>query len=214
MLMETFCLQNTSSSPPLSLAPCSPFPFRPRHWEPRNATSICAFLNYTRHLKTILIRNPDYFLKNRFELEAYILLLHTCYPDEEGKYVWFSMAQQVLGHPLVTYESGELREEERNWAMVRVQSACRDMIWRDRWEEEDARVKAASIHMQKAIRRAMLLLSRSGQDGIQDSIPDSIPDEKLRKCERWLQKVIIPYVQDMLCGKCDIPGLCEGCMVC
>ncbi|KAL8899002.1 MAG: hypothetical protein Q9207_006417 [Kuettlingeria erythrocarpa] len=199
ILMETFCLHNTSSLPPLSLAPCPPFPFRPLHWEPKTPISICGFLNYTRQLKVVLIRNPDYFLKNRFELEAYILLLHTCYPEEEGKYVWFSMARQVLGRPLVTYESGELREEQRTWAIVRVQSACRDLIWPDRWEEEDTRVKAASIHMQKVIRKAMLAYVRNEQNGI----PDFIPGEELRKCERWVQKVVIPHVQSMLNGEID-----------
>ncbi len=203
--MDTFCLQKVSSLPPLSLAPCPPFPFRPCHWEPKTPTSICAFLNYTRQLKVVLIRNPDYFLKNRFELEAYILLLHTCYPEEEGKFVWFSMARQILGRPLATYESGELREDQRTWAIVRVQSACRDLIWPERWEEEDGRVKAASFHMQKVIRKAMLAYVRSEQAGI----PDFIPREELRKCERWLQKVVIPHVQGMLNGEYTIPGLCE-----
>lgn len=205
MVYETFCLHNISSLPPLVLIPTPPFPLRPQLWEPRTPTSICAFLNYTRSLKAVLVCNPDYFCNHRFELEAYILLLHTCYPQERGRYVWFTMARQLLGRLLACYEPNELRQDERTWAAVRVQSGCRDLICAQRWEEEEARVKAASANMETVIRRAMLAYSWSEQGGVKELITGN----DLKICEAWVHKVVLPSAQRLLEGECMISGACE-----
>ncbi|KAL8750064.1 MAG: hypothetical protein Q9184_006562 [Pyrenodesmia sp. 2 TL-2023] len=206
MAYETFCLHNISSLPPLSLSPPPPFPFRPCLWEPSSPNSICAFLNYTRNLKAVLVCNPDYFHTHRFELEAYILLLHTCYPEEGGRYVWFAMARQLLGRLLACYEPEQLRTDERTWAAVRVQSACRDLIWPKRWKKEDARVRGASVSMETVVRRAMLAVSWSEQDGVKDLITS----RDLRRCEAWLHKVVLPSVQHVLESECNVSGKCEA----
>ncbi|KAL8924539.1 MAG: hypothetical protein Q9208_004014 [Pyrenodesmia sp. 3 TL-2023] len=104
------------------------------------------------------------------------------------------MAQQVLGRLLYCYEPGELKEEERTWAAVRVQSACRDLICAQRWEEEEPRVRAASASMETVIRRAMLAYSWSEQDGVKDVIEG----KDLRRCEAWLHQVVLPSAQWLL----------------
>ncbi|KAL8684468.1 MAG: hypothetical protein Q9218_008279, partial [Villophora microphyllina] len=63
------------ASSPTSSPTC--FPFATSLWHPNNPLSLAKFANYCRSLRYTLENHPEHLQTRRFELECFILLLHT-----------------------------------------------------------------------------------------------------------------------------------------
>ncbi|KAI4117112.1 MAG: hypothetical protein LQ345_002586 [Seirophora villosa] len=165
-------------SPTTDISQVPPFPLTPHLWYSGTAFSVCAFVNYTRLLLYLLFREPDSLSNRRFELEAFILLLHCGYK-------WFRYAQQLMGSILTTRNPQELRDEERNDYTVRLQCGCRDLIDPGAYQGVGEREKQANEAMREKVKELLVLYLGEGK-GVWKT---EFRKEDLDKCEEWAQKM-------------------------
>lgn len=163
-------------SPTIDISQVPPFPLTPHLWYSGTAFSVCAFVNYTRVLLYLLFREPDSLSNRRFELEAFILLLHCGYK-------WFRYAQQLMGSILTTRTPQELRDEERNDYTVRLQCGCRDLIDPGAYQGVGEREKQANEAMREKVKELLVLYLGEGK-GVWKT---EFRKEDLDKCEEWAQ---------------------------
>lgn len=93
-----------------------------------------------------------------------------------------------MGNILTTYTPQELEEEERNWAAVRLQYACRGLIDVRRWSsssgvgQEGEKGRRVNEWMRGEVQK-MLGRCCIGENGGWKAIAE----EDVRRCEEWTQ---------------------------
>ncbi|KAL8869884.1 MAG: hypothetical protein Q9174_003938, partial [Haloplaca sp. 1 TL-2023] len=90
------------------------FPFHPEQWNPHSPTSVLRFLDYCHQLEWTLIYRPDDLKNRRFEIEAFLWLLHQHGFEVIGRggddagWPWWRMARQILPFLTVAHDNGRL----------------------------------------------------------------------------------------------------------
>ncbi|KAI4140726.1 MAG: hypothetical protein LQ341_003729 [Variospora aurantia] len=158
--------------------PSPPFPLQPQVWQAYSAVSVCAFRNYTRVLLDLLIHQPTSLANRRFELEAFIVLLHY-------NHKWWGYARQVMGSIFTTRNPHHIRDEERSDYAVRLWLGCRDLIAPEDYMMAPEQERKANEWMRQSVYR-MMIRYLSDRDG---KWKEDVSKEDLEMCEEWAQSI-------------------------
>ncbi|KAL8989640.1 MAG: hypothetical protein Q9177_001516 [Variospora cf. flavescens] len=158
--------------------PSPPFPLQPQVWQAYSAVSVCAFRNYTRVLLDLLMHQPTSLANRRFELEAFIVLLHYSHK-------WWGYARQVMGSIFTTRNPHHIRDEERSDYAVRLWLGCRDLIAPEDYMMAPEQERKANEWMRQSVYR-MMIRYLSDRDG---KWKEDVSKEDLDMCEEWAQSI-------------------------
>lgn len=88
-----------------------------------------------------------------------------------------------MGRMLISYKPQDLREEQRNWAVLRLQYGCRDLINAAAWHQEGEKGRKPNEWMRSEMRAMMHACFTADDGGFKE-----ISEEVLRSCEEWAQR--------------------------